>query len=70
MKPCDLGPRHKWTWVKNVTKSSVTGRTASFTSKGLYRCECGAKKLGAHNHNAPREGEGLLAFVKALAGEA
>ncbi len=52
-KPCKNGPRHKWTWLKNVASSQVGGRGtyAYFTLRGLYRCECGAKKVGVPNHN-------------------
>lgn len=47
-KPCKIGPRHKWTWLKNIASSQVGGRGtyAHFTLRGLYRCECGAKKVG------------------------
>ena len=53
-KPCTLGPRHKWVWVKNVTSYQVGSQRATFSLHGLYRCECGAKKTGHLNHNAPQ----------------
>jgi hypothetical protein len=46
MKPCTLGKRHKWTHIKNVRFGSIGLRTASFSLKGLYRCECGEEKTG------------------------
>ncbi|HRL97865.1 MAG TPA: hypothetical protein PLE22_00285 [Acidovorax sp.] len=49
--PCKVGPRHKWAWLKNVTNAQIGGRSARFTLRGLYRCECGARKVGAPNHN-------------------
>lgn len=58
-KPCSIGPRHAWMWVKNVTNSQIGGRSASFTLRGLYRCACGAKKIGAPNHDGP----GLLGVI-------
>ena len=47
-KPCKKGPRHKWTWLKNVASSQVGGYGADvhYTLRGLYRCDCGAKTVG------------------------
>lgn len=54
-KPCTLGPRHKWTWIKNVSVGSLVhtprGTHGQFTLKGLYRCQCGHKKHGQANPN-------------------
>ena len=54
--PCPMAPRHKWDWIKNVNIVSMrigsTGRSsASFSLKGLYKCQCGAKKHGQFNPN-------------------
>lgn len=63
-KPCTQGARHTWAWLKNVTNSQIGGRGASFSLRGVYRCACGAKKVGAPNHNAPSP---LNDLVEALA---
>lgn len=54
-KPCKIGPRHKWTWLKNIASSQVGGRGAYayFTLRGIYRCECGAKKVGRPDNSGP-----------------
>jgi len=57
---CTKGPRHAWMWAKNVTNSQVGGRSIRFTLRGLYRCECGAQKVGPANHNGP-DLRGLIA---------
>jgi hypothetical protein len=46
MKPCTIGKRHKWVFVRNVTRKYQNGRTVQLTLKGGYRCECGATKYG------------------------
>lgn len=51
IKPCTLGPRHKWTWVKNIIKTTQSGRSFRMSVKGRYQCECGATKIGELNHN-------------------
>lgn len=51
LKPCINGPRHTWAWRKNVTNSQIGGRSAKFSLRGLYRCACGAVKVGAPNHD-------------------
>lgn len=50
MKPCTLGKRHTWTFVRNVVTSHLSGRVGRITKRGLYRCECGAAKYGAPGH--------------------
>lgn len=51
-KPCTLGLRHKWDWIKNITVSSYAGGSVlRLSSKGRYACQCGATKIGPHNHN-------------------
>ena len=52
-KPCTMGARHKWTWVKNITIRRFVGRSIHISLRGSYVCECGAKKVGESNHNAP-----------------
>lgn len=55
IKPCTLGPKHQWTFVRNVEVGAVqVGRLGSvgrFSLKGLYRCQCGAAKNGAFDPN-------------------
>ena len=50
MKKCTLGPRHKWAFVKNVQvrreTMSLTSHQVHLSQKGVYKCECGAKKHG------------------------
>jgi hypothetical protein len=54
-KPCTTGPKHKWTWVKNVTTSKGTfgsrGTMVHLSLRGLYKCECGATRNGNPNDN-------------------
>lgn len=52
-KPCTLGPRHKRTWMKNVTQTTQSGRSFRMSAKGRYKCECCATKIGEFNHNEP-----------------
>lgn len=55
--PCTLGPKHKWTWVRNFTQSSITylsrGSSCRISLKGEYKCECGQTRVGQSNHNGP-----------------
>ncbi len=46
MKPCTLGKRHSWKFVRNVVTSYMSGRFGRISGRGLYRCECGAAKYG------------------------
>ena len=46
MKACSLGKRHSWTFVRNVIISRINGRFGSISTRGLYRCTCGANKHG------------------------
>lgn len=50
-QPCSLGKRHKWEFVKNVVLTTHGIRTASISQRGLYRCECGARKHGQMDMN-------------------
>lgn len=56
-KPCTIGPKHKWQWVKNVTIKKGTfgpcGSTMQVSLRGLYKCECGADRIGKDNHSGP-----------------
>ena len=45
-KPCTLNPKHKWELVKNINQTVINGRSARLSLRGLYRCACGATKLG------------------------
>ena len=46
MKPCTLGKRHRWQFVKNVVITRLNGRFGVISRRGLYRCECGQTKYG------------------------
>lgn len=47
IKPCTLGKRHKWVFVKNVTTRTSTLHTMTISGRGVYRCACGERKYGA-----------------------
>lgn len=68
MKKCTLGARHQWKWLKNATNSQVGGRGSSFSLRGVYRCDCGAKKVDSPNLNG-NEPNPLNDLVAALAGK-
>lgn len=51
IQPCSLGKQHSWQFVKNVVLTTHGIRTASISQRGLYRCECGARKHGEMNMN-------------------
>lgn len=67
--PCALpsGPKHKWLFIKNFTQKtgtiSASGSSWRFSSKGFYRCECGATRVGMPKLNEPG------ADVRAQAGD-
>lgn len=50
IKPCSLGPKHKWDWVRDKTVTTGTvglyGASRHISRKGVYKCECGALKYG------------------------
>ncbi|EKQ6369259.1 TPA: hypothetical protein SLU74_003204 [Pseudomonas aeruginosa] len=46
MKPCTIGKRHSWTFIRNVVTKHLSGRFVRITKRGIYRCECGAEKYG------------------------
>lgn len=48
MKKCTVGTRHKWNFVKNVEVRTQTLHTIRISLKGVYKCECGAKKYAEH----------------------
>lgn len=50
-KPCTVGKRHKWSFVKNVTRQYQNGSTIQFSRRGAYRCECGAVKFAEPDIN-------------------
>lgn len=50
IKPCTLGKRHKWAFVKNVVTQYQQGSTVRISQRGKYQCECGARKLGEPAH--------------------
>lgn len=52
-KPCTLAPKHKWTFDRNVTQGTFGPGTLTMSVRGLYRCACGATRIGAANQNAP-----------------
>lgn len=54
---CTLGPKHKWTWLKNITngtfRHTANGSFGRFTLKGVYTCACEEVRIGQPNHNGP-----------------
>ncbi|MBI8506113.1 hypothetical protein JEZ44_05410 [Pseudomonas aeruginosa] len=44
MKPCTIGKRHSWTFIRNVVTKHLSGRFVRITKRGIYRCECGAER--------------------------
>lgn len=46
MKACALGKRHSWTFVRNIIITRLNGNFGSISTRGLYRCTCGANKHG------------------------
>ncbi|MEX5458674.1 hypothetical protein AB5N16_12315 [Pseudomonas aeruginosa] len=46
MKPCTIGKRYSWSFIRNVVTYHLSGRFVRITKRGLYRCECGAEKYG------------------------
>jgi hypothetical protein len=59
-KPCPNGGdkgKHKWEFVRNgtVTRAvgGIGGGSMRISLRGLYRCSCGATRVGQANHNAP-----------------
>jgi len=57
---CPLRSRHKWTWLKNVEIWRIGPRTGSMKLRGLWACECGAKRHGTplHGKTEPTEPPG------------
>ena len=51
---------------KNTTNAQAGGRGIGFSVRGIYRCECGQKKLGDAGHEAHNP---LNDLVAAMAGE-
>lgn len=49
-KPCTLGPKHKWTHVRDITIKNISmgprGTTVRMSARGEYKCECGGKRIG------------------------
>ena len=56
-KLCTIGPKHKWQWVKNVTINKLTigprGSSMHVSLRGIYKCECGADRIGRDNPGNP-----------------
>lgn len=60
-KPCPRpdakAGKHAWTFVKNTRTGTIMtgvhGTSASLRVVGLYKCECGARRAGRVNINAP-----------------
>lgn len=58
MKTCSItNGKHKWTFVKNVSKATMTfgpkGSHGTLSVRGLYRCECGETRIGKCKNDAP-----------------
>lgn len=43
---CTIGKRHKWAWVKDKVVTSGGPSQYRISQRGIYRCECGARKYG------------------------
>lgn len=51
-KRCTKGKRHKWSFFKNVTvKRFYANGSIQLSLRGLFKCKCGAKKLGMARFN-------------------
>lgn len=50
-KPCTVGKRHSWTFVKNVILKRGWPGHWQISQRGMYRCECGEKKYGEADLN-------------------
>lgn len=50
MKPCTLGKRHKWDFVKNTMVRRETIHTVHLAQVGIYACACGLRKQGPMGH--------------------
>lgn len=50
-KPCALETRHRWTFVRNRICTYTNVGDARISQRGVYRCACGAKKIGAPRIN-------------------
>lgn len=54
-KPCTIGPKHKWSWQRNVAVMKATygprGNSVQMSLRGLYKCQCGAHRVGKANHD-------------------
>lgn len=51
VKPCKLGKRHKWEFAHNRITQSGGPRTVRISKRGVYRCACGATKIGGPGHD-------------------
>lgn len=50
-KACTSGKRHKWNFVRNRITQSGGPTTIRISKRGIYRCDCGAQKLGEPGHD-------------------
>lgn len=49
---CTKAKRHKWLFFKNVTvKRFYASGSIQLSLRGLFRCKCGAEKLGMARFN-------------------
>jgi len=51
MKPCTIGKRHKWKFAKNQIRTTYMGSSARISKVGIYKCECGERKVGSADIN-------------------
>ena len=51
IKPCTVGKRHKWAFVKNQIHTTYMGNSARIRKIGVYKCECGQRKIGQADIN-------------------
>ena len=48
MKACTMGKRHKWRHLFNKVFQSGAGNYVTVSLRGVYGCECGARKKGEY----------------------
>lgn len=54
---CTVGAKHTWKFVRNGAQAKSTsgmdGHSMIISVRGLYKCACGATRIGQPNRNAP-----------------
>lgn len=72
-KPCTLGKKHKWEFVKNTTHTTTdygpAGTRIHIRYKGIYKCACGQRKLGQTQYESQAAAIGLDQPIAPTPGE-